>query len=134
MWVDLMRTYAFIGVIVLVVVVNILLIFVVFQPQLQRIQEQIVQREAIPAGVFVPTFHDYYYEYVLADRIVEGEWQIERYVEVKRIVDENGVKIKDIPTGGTQYVRYFIGEDIDGVLFDLMEEHDTLHGDDGERS
>ncbi len=114
-------------VILLVASINLILFVMIFTPHLRQIQSQIEQGVAIPAGVFVPTFNDYYYDFVLVDSHSEGQWQIDTYQEVKRLVDKNGHKIKDIPTGNVEYMRYFIGDDPDSILFDLFGEEEASH-------
>lgn len=113
--------------IVAIGIINSLLMISVFSPQFSKIQQHIQQEEVVPTGAFTPTFHDYYYEYVLQDSMTEGEWRIDTYAEVKRIIDENGHKITDIPTGRLEYMRYFIGDDVDAVIFELMEEEEHEH-------
>lgn len=113
--------------VLVIAAVNLALLVMVFAPQLQQVKHQIEESEAIPAGVFIPTFHDYYYEYILVGSDVEGEWQVDTYQEVKRIVDENGHKIKDIPTGNIEYMRYFKGDDPDTIIFDILDEEEEDH-------
>lgn len=122
-----MRKYFIYFVISILVVINIVLLINVFGPQLNQIKRQIDESNALPVGSFVPTYHDYYYDYVLVERFQEGEWVVEAFQEVKRLVDENGMKIKDLPTGKIEYMRYYIGSDIGGVLIDLMEEDEHYH-------
>ncbi len=121
-------------VIIAIGIINVLLLIAVFSPQLAKIKQQIKQDEVVPAGIFIPTFHDYYYDYVLTDSTTEGEWRIDTYEEVKRLVDENGHKITDIPTGRYEYMRYFTGDDADAIIFEIMDEegepHDHEEGDD----
>lgn len=114
-------------VILLFAIINLLLLLMVLMPQIKQVHRQVEQGGAIPAGVFVPTFNDYYYDFALIGSHTEGEWQVDTYEEVKRLVDANGHKIKDVPTGNFEYMRYFIGDDPDDVLFDLFEEEDHDH-------
>lgn len=126
-----MRKYIIYYVIAIMLVINLVLLISVFGPQLKWIKRQIDESNALSVGAFVPTYHDYYFDYVLVDRFQEGDWLIEAFQEVKRLVDENGKKIKDLPTGNIEYMRYYIGRDIGGVLIDLMEE-EHIHLEDEE--
>lgn len=126
-----MRKYIIYYVIAIMLVINLVLLISVFGPQLKWIKRQIDESNALSVGAFVPTYHDYYFDYVLVDRFKEGDWLIEAFQEVKRLVDENGKKIKDLPTGNIEYMRYYIGRDIGGVLIDLMEE-EHIHLEDEE--
>lgn len=115
------------SVIAVLIVINIVLLISIFGPQLKQIKRQIEESDALPVGSFVPTFHDYYFDYVHVNSFQLGDWLIEAYQEVKRLVDENGMKIKDIPTGNIEYVRYYVGDNPGEVLIDLMEEEEHAH-------
>lgn len=117
--------------VVILAMINTALLAMILIPQVKQVKQQIEQLEAVETGGFTPTFHDYYYEYVLIDSHFEGQWQIDTYKEVKRLVDENGLKIRDVDTGNFEYMRYFKGADTDAIILDLMEDDENhLHGED----
>lgn len=117
------RMAYFVGIIV---IFNILLLFLILQPYLIRINEQIKRGGVIEAGVNTPLYHDYYYDYILVESKKEGDWQVDTYKEIKRLLDENGQKIKDVETGNVEYMRYWLG-DPETAIMQFIDEDDHEH-------
>ncbi|CCQ97314.1 hypothetical protein CULT_60098 [[Clostridium] ultunense Esp] len=91
----------------LAVLSNAYLIFLILKPAWEQIRHQVEESGALFATVSEPLYHDYYFDYRYEGVREEEDWNVEVYREVKVLLDENGKKIAEIPTGKMEYIRIY---------------------------
>lgn len=86
---------------------NLYLLFLIFQPIIDETRRQVEESSAVLTAVDEPLYHDYYFDYRYEGTKEEKEWNVEVYKEVKVLLDQNGVKMAEVPTGRWEYLRVY---------------------------